>query len=95
LFYKNLSEIDFKFIEDYSEGIVWTSGSAVHITYDIVQSLFVKMASALDIIYKIAYEFEHLKITSSHYNGLSCKKELFKRNGLANLTRFTSRYDSK
>lgn len=75
LFYKYLSKIQPLSLEDMNG---FMSGPDVSLAIDLAQSVFVKIASALDIISKIAYELSHIRDTTNTYPKMASSKILYK-----------------
>ncbi|KLI33106.1 hypothetical protein [Brachyspira hyodysenteriae] len=88
-FFKMLCEVD-TFFKD-SDGIYESMGITQRYTYHMLNSFFITIHSAFDIITKLSYELEKLKYDENiyekfrEYRELKCNGIIFDRKGISNI----------
>jgi len=74
-FYKHLGEVDVPIFKD--DGIYWTSGENTVQVFSSLHDLFITMYASLDLLTKLAFQFENMPEDYTKYQKMKSKSILF------------------
>jgi len=74
-FYKNLSNVDAHLFEE--DGLYWTSGENITVVFSTLHDLVITNYALLDLLTKLAYQFENMPTDYGAWPKLKCQNILY------------------